>query len=135
MAEAVQSTVDRVQTRDGVPRAIAEYLRAHNLPQTVRRGDDERLATLPWQRQKTLAVSTGPSAGDDPVGLGHAYAGVAETGTLILLSGADNPSTLSFLPEPISSWSRPAISRAITKPSGRGCARMPARGGCRARST
>src|SRR5262249_43969875 len=29
----------------------------------------------------------------------HAFGGVAETGTLILTSGADNPTTLNFLPD------------------------------------
>ena len=33
------------------------------------------------------------------VGLSHALAGVAETGTLVLASGADNPTTLNFLPD------------------------------------
>ena len=37
--------------------------------------------------------------GDDEVGLSHAAAAVAETGTLVLASGADNPVTLSYLPE------------------------------------
>jgi L-lactate dehydrogenase complex protein LldG len=29
----------------------------------------------------------------------HAFAGVAETGTLVMASGADNPTTLNFLPD------------------------------------
>jgi L-lactate dehydrogenase complex protein LldG len=29
----------------------------------------------------------------------HAFAAVAETGTLVLVSGADNPTTLNFLPD------------------------------------
>ena len=33
------------------------------------------------------------------MGLSHAIAGAAETGTLFLISGPDNPSTLNFLPE------------------------------------
>jgi L-lactate dehydrogenase complex protein LldG len=37
--------------------------------------------------------------GDDEAGLSHAAAAVAETGTLVLASGADNPVTLSYLPE------------------------------------
>jgi L-lactate dehydrogenase complex protein LldG len=31
--------------------------------------------------------------------VGHALAGVAESGTIVLASGADNPTTLNFLPE------------------------------------
>ena len=33
------------------------------------------------------------------MGLSHAIAGAAETGTLFLVSGAENPSTINFLPE------------------------------------
>ena len=31
--------------------------------------------------------------------MSHAFAAVAETGTLVLISGADNPTTLNFLPD------------------------------------
>jgi L-lactate dehydrogenase complex protein LldG len=41
----------------------------------------------------------GPPAGNDPVGVSHAIAGIAETGTVVLASGRDNPTTLAFLPE------------------------------------
>ncbi|WP_366786125.1 LUD domain-containing protein [uncultured Hyphomicrobium sp.] len=34
-----------------------------------------------------------------PVGARHAYGWVAETGTLVLASGAGNPASLAFLPE------------------------------------
>ncbi len=99
MAKEVQASVDVVESTDDVPAAIADYLRAQNLPQSLRRGGDERLAALPWDTQKTLEVTTGASAGDDLVALSRAFGGVAETGTLVLLSGPDNPSTLNFLPE------------------------------------
>ena len=61
-------------------------------------GDDPLLAGLPWERTQ-IEVKRGPSDGQDVVGLSHAVAGVAETGTLVLLSGPDNPTTLNFLPE------------------------------------
>ena len=43
--------------------------------------------------------ATGRRDGNDAVAVGHAFAGVAETGTLVLTSGTDNPTTLNFLPE------------------------------------
>jgi L-lactate dehydrogenase complex protein LldG len=82
-----------------VPREVAALLRAHNLPMAVRRGDDPRLAALPWDRERTLTVITGASNGSDLVGLSYAFGAVAESGTLMLLSGADNPTTLNFLPD------------------------------------
>ncbi len=41
----------------------------------------------------------GPSRGKDLTAVSHAFAAVAESGTLVLLSGPDNPTTLNFLPD------------------------------------
>lgn len=98
MAEKVSATVTRVAGTAEVPRTVAEYLRKHNLPATLRMGDDPLLAGMPWGETQ-IEVSRGPSGGDDPVGMSHAVAGVAETGTLVLTSGPDNPTTINFLPE------------------------------------
>ena len=98
MAEKVFATVARVGQPEDVPAAVADYLRAHNLPAAVRIGGDWRLTGLPWQRT-AIAVAQGATDGSDPVGVSHAIAGVAETGTLVLVSGPDNPTTLAFLPE------------------------------------
>ncbi len=98
MAEKVSATVVRVAGEEDLPAAVAEYLRGQNLPATVRMGDDRLIAGLPWERTQ-VEIKRGPSDGGDPVGLSHAAAGVAETGTLVLASGPDNPTTLNFLPE------------------------------------
>ena len=82
-----------------MPAAVAALLRRHNLPMQVRRGDDPRLAALPWDRERTLEVTTGASDGHQLASVSHAFAGVAETGTLVLASGTDNPTTLNFLPD------------------------------------
>jgi L-lactate dehydrogenase complex protein LldG len=99
MMEFAAGSVERVEDAADIPRAVAEYLRKHNLPPAVRRGDDHLLATLPWERAGTLEVSIGPSDGKQLASISHAFGGVAETGTLILTSGADNPTTLNFLPD------------------------------------
>jgi L-lactate dehydrogenase complex protein LldG len=94
---AKASVVEVVQTSD-VPNEIARYLRDANLPATLRMGEDARLAAMPWG-ETTLELSHGPSEGHDLNGLSAAFAAVAETGTLALCSGADNPTTLNFLPD------------------------------------
>ena len=99
MVAAVNGTVERVASPAEVPATLAMFLRAHNLPPQLRRGEDPFLADLPWASQPTLEVSAGAATGDVQVGLSHAFAGVAESGTLILLSGPENPSTLNFLPD------------------------------------
>lgn len=98
-AEAVQASVTEVVNRNDVPEAITTHLRDHNLPARIRHGADEKLTQLPWDKAPTLERGTGPATGDDVVSLSQAFAGVAETGTLILTSGAANPTTLNFLPE------------------------------------
>ena len=97
-AEAVQASVTLVASPQDIPAEVARYLRDANLPATIRTGTDPRLASLPWAAT-TLACSQGPSQGDDLNAVSHAFAAVAETGTLILLSGAENPTTLNFLPD------------------------------------
>jgi L-lactate dehydrogenase complex protein LldG len=99
MVEASNGTAVILAGADDVPAAIARLLRAHNLPMQIRRGADPRLAALPWDREGTLEVTTGASDGHQLVSVSHAFAGVAETGTLILASGPDNPTTLNFLPD------------------------------------
>ncbi len=99
-AEAVQATVVEVASDDEVPAAVADYLRSQNLPQSIRHGDDELIAALPWkQKAPTVELNQGRAQPTDEVSLSHASAGVAETGTLVLTSGSDNPTTLNFLPE------------------------------------
>jgi len=99
MVEAANGSVEEIAEAADVPSAIAALLRRHNLPMEVKRGADPRLAALPWERERTLEVSVGPSDGKDLVALSHAFGAVAESGTLMLVSGADNPTTLNFLPD------------------------------------
>lgn len=99
MAEKAVATVARVPSADAVPEAVAEYLRANNLPAGFRMGEDPRLARLPWERTPHLERLAGASDGRDLVGLSHALAGIAESGTLALASGPDNPNTINYLPD------------------------------------
>jgi L-lactate dehydrogenase complex protein LldG len=99
MVEAASGTVSALASSSEVPAAVSALLRAQNLPMKVRRGDDPRLAALPWAEQRVLDVSTGASDGHQLVSVSHAFAGVAETGTLVMASGPDNPTTLNFLPD------------------------------------
>jgi L-lactate dehydrogenase complex protein LldG len=83
-----------------IPAAIADYLRANELPLRLRKGADAFLASVPWPGAgDVILAGDGPADPSDEVGLSRATAGVAETGTLVLASGADNPVTLAFLPE------------------------------------
>ena len=98
MAEAVQATVSIVDTPADVPTEAARYLRDSNLPATLRRGTDTRLDAMPWDRT-ALDVAVGRSDGGDLNGISHAFGAVAESGTLVMVSGPENPSTLNLLPD------------------------------------
>jgi L-lactate dehydrogenase complex protein LldG len=99
MVEAASGTIERVGAAADVPAAVADFLRGQNLPLRLRHGDDPRLAALPWGSAPALEVSRGPSDGHDLAAVSHAFAAVAETGTVVLTSGPDNPTTLNFLPD------------------------------------
>jgi len=97
-AEAALATVRVVDSVAEVPRAVAEFLRDHNLPATLRMGDDPRLKAMPWG-ETALEMSQGRSDGGDLNAVSHALGGVAESGTAVMVSGPENPSTLNFLPD------------------------------------
>jgi L-lactate dehydrogenase complex protein LldG len=97
-AERAQASVTEVARAEDVPGEVARFLRDRNLPATMRMGADARLAAMPWE-QTALEVTTGRSDGHDPNAVSHAFGGVAESGTLALISGPDNPTTLNFLPD------------------------------------
>ena len=92
------ATVTELADADEVPGEIARYLREGNMPATLRMGADPRLAGLPWGAT-SIEISHGASDGDDANALSVAFSAVAETGTLALRSGPDNPTTLNFLPD------------------------------------
>jgi L-lactate dehydrogenase complex protein LldG len=99
MMQAVGGSVEILDDINDVPQAVAEYLRNSNLPAHVRRGADPVIAKLPWHRGGALEVVEGRAEDKDRASITRAFAGVAESGTIIQVSGADNPTTLNFLPE------------------------------------
>lgn len=82
-----------------IPGAIGRYLREARQPLCVRSGSDPYLADLPWETEPALVRHSGRAGPDDSAGLSRAVAGVAETGTLVLASGAHNRVTLAFVPD------------------------------------
>ena len=97
-AERAQASVTEVREWADAPAEIARFLRESNCPATLRMGDDPRLTGMPWS-ETALEILRGPSDGHDLNAVSAAFAGIAETGTLALVSGPDNPTTLNFLPD------------------------------------
>ena len=99
MLAAQGAEVTPAATPEDAVRAIAADLREHRLPPRLRMGGDAQLAALPWEVAPELERVFGPADGADRASLSRAVVAAAETGTLVLVSGADNPTTLAFLPE------------------------------------
>ncbi len=96
MAESMQSTTEEVGLESDAPAAVARYLQRLGLP---RRGCVwPALAHLDWQAAG-LDLEPRAATGDDPVGVTGAFAALAETGTTMLVSGAQTPASVSLLPE------------------------------------
>lgn len=79
-----------------VPPTVARYLAERGLPPKAVCWPS--LAGLGWQ-ESSLAVEARPASGDDLVGITGAFCAIAETGTLMMLSGPQTPASVSLLPE------------------------------------
>jgi L-lactate dehydrogenase complex protein LldG len=99
MAEYALATVDQVARMDDVPAAVAAFLARERLPTAVVMAPDAELAALPWENQPLLRIERRAARDGDKVSVTAAFAGIAETGTLMLRSGPDRPTTLNFLPD------------------------------------
>jgi L-lactate dehydrogenase complex protein LldG len=95
--------VTRVGGPAAVPAAVAAYLAAENLPAEVVMAPDPSLDAIPWGSQPLLRICRGGmldvTAPADATTVTPAFAAIAETGTLLLISGPETPTTLNFLPE------------------------------------
>jgi len=98
-AVKVSASVERLIDSSEIPAAVARYLRANNLPAEIRLAPDPLVSGLDWSGEPLLTVSTGASDGSHLAALSPAFAGVAETATLMMISGPATPTTLNFLPD------------------------------------
>ena len=92
----LSTTVDGVAALTDVPHAVARYLEQNNLPKNAVCWPE--LFELEWQAAG-LKVESRAAQGSDLVGITGAFCAIAETGTLMTLSGARTPATTSLLPE------------------------------------
>jgi len=99
MAGEVQTTVTRVADPAAVPAAVADYLAQQNLPSRLVMTPDPQLDDIPWDSQRLLEIRRGRAEDSDAAGVTACFAGVAETGTLMLTSGPASPTRNNFLPD------------------------------------
>lgn len=95
-ALSLASSVDQAASISEVPQAVARYLREQKLP--VQAVCWPEFAQLDWAAQG-MNVTARPAQGSDLVGITGVFCAIAETGTLVLLSGEDTLPATSLLPE------------------------------------
>src|SRR5688572_21403209 len=95
-ASSLASTLDAASVMTDVPARVAAYLRERGLP--MRAVCWRELLELDWAGSG-LEVEARSARGDDMTGITGACCAIAETGTLVTLSGADTPPSVSLLPE------------------------------------
>lgn len=95
-AESLASSVERIAGRGELPGAVARFLAAGHLGRAAVIAPE--LADLDWAGHG-LEVAARPAVDRDTVGITGCFCAVAETGTLLLLSGPRTPATVSLLPE------------------------------------
>ena len=95
-AQRLASTTQRVARMTDVPAAVAGFLAANGLsPIAV---CWPALAALAWS-EAGLQVEPRAPNGSDMVGISGVFAAIAETGTLMMLSGPQTPASTHLLPE------------------------------------
>lgn len=94
--ESAAGTFEPLDTKADVPASVAAYMTGRGLAGPVAVAPS--LETLDW-RSAGLEPRFGRSFGEEPLCVSRAFCAVAETGSLVLLSGPENPTTLNFLPD------------------------------------
>lgn len=92
-------TVVRLPDLAAVPDAIAIYLAQHNLAPDLVASAHPVLEAIPFEQTPLLNVRFGTCDAQDAVALQHGFAGIAETGTLMLPSGTARPVLNNLLPD------------------------------------
>ncbi len=90
-------TVVRVADLAAIPEVVADYLASQNLPTEFAIGPHPELRAIPWDTRPLLRMREGRAEATDLVSVQQGYAGIAETGTLMLPSSPERPTTLNLL--------------------------------------
>ena len=93
----VAGTYAEIASDAAIARTVADYLAAQNLPPRLVAAPHPLLAGVVWP--EGWQVESRRARDDDRIGLAVAFCGIAETGSLVLLSGPESPTTLNFLPD------------------------------------
>lgn len=94
---AVAGTLSVLRERNDLGPAVAAYLAKQALGGEITVAPHPLFDRAAWPAP--LVVHRRPAEGGDRIALTVAFAGIAETGSLVMVSGPETPTTLNFLPE------------------------------------
>ena len=94
-AQVLSMTIARVARRADVSTAAVDYLTARDLSRKLVVAS--ALKDLQWPAG--IEVRHGATVREDPVSVTACFAAIAETGSLVMLSGPETPTTLNFTPD------------------------------------
>ena len=94
-ANAAHTRITLVPTVAGVSEAVVRHIEDNGLGDAIVVAPE--LEGLQWSNR--LVAEARAARGSDQVSVTGAFAGIAETGSVMLLSGPASPTTLNFLPE------------------------------------
>src|SRR5205085_4390344 len=94
-AGAAAAQVKQLAGAEEIPEAIAELLRARNMPAIVHLPPDRALDGIAWSNAPGLTLKREPPGPDDAA-LAMAPFGIAETGTLVYPASPDRPASWHF---------------------------------------
>nr|VFK36367.1 MAG: L-lactate dehydrogenase complex protein LldG [Candidatus Kentron sp. SD]VFK38564.1 MAG: L-lactate dehydrogenase complex protein LldG [Candidatus Kentron sp. SD] len=99
--ELVAGTVIHVPDLDAVPSVIVRHLEQYRLPHELVATRTPIIEDIPWSKlgPKKITLHYRAAIRTDKTSLTSAFSAIAETGTLVLVSGEQTPTTLNFLPE------------------------------------
>ena len=103
-ARDMESTVERIADLDAIPLAVARYLDGLELPPALAAQRSHagvcwpEFAVLDWAGAG-LAIESRPTTGNDRLGITGTFCAIAETGTMIILTGPDAPTATALLPD------------------------------------
>lgn len=98
MAREAAAEVIEIEHRAQLAGAVEHYLQEQGIGQLVS-SEEELISSLQWSHDSGIVHETRPARVGDEASLTGSFAGIAETGTLLLYSGAEKPTTLNFLPD------------------------------------
>lgn len=95
--EQAGASVERVDGAQAIVAALKRFRQRHALGGPLLSAATPLLKSMGWPGD--MSVDYRPAQSQDQIVLSEAFCAVAETGSLVLRSGQETPTTLNFLPE------------------------------------